>query len=1010
MADTGGPTTVERIDPAAITGFPVVGLGASAGGLAAFEEFFSGVPAHAPTGMAFVLVQHLAPDHESRLVDLVRRRTTMEVHEVEDGMTVEPDHVYVIPPARTMTLRGGRLRLQTPREPRGHRLPVDVFFRSLAEDQGEKAMCVVLAGTGSDGTLGVREVKGCGGLVLAQDPETIEYGGMPRNAIATGMVDHVLTPAEMPARLLRYAGRDPHVTPPGPGAVSAGDEGALDQVFKLVRTRSGRDFTHYKRNSIRRRVERRMAVQQIGSLEEYARYLEEAPEESEALFRDFLIGVTRFFRDPEAFAALAETGIPLILQDRQGGSTVRVWVPGCSTGEEAYSIAILMRERMVAAKVHAKLQVFATDIDKRAIETARSGTYPASIAEDVSAERLERFFTSVDGGASYRIRKDIRDLLVFSDQDLVSDPPFFRLDLISCRNVLIYMGAELQRKLIPLFHFALSPGGILFLGSSETVGGHADLFTTLDRTAKLYRNSPDRPGAVRQALGPLAAAHRRRPPAPVGEHRATPGKDGAGPSLRERVEHELLAHHAPVAVLVDARGEILYLHGRSGRFLEPAAGEVGMNILSMARDGLRQELTIALHQAVTHDGPVHRGDLRVQTNGHRVPVRLTVRALSTGPADGARRDLYLVVLDTDPGEAAPGRTRPRRVAGGDPEAPGGEPVGAGGGTDSRVAVLEDALRAKEEYLQAVQEEMQASNEELRASIEELQSTNEELQSTNEELETSKEELQSVNEELATINTELETKVTDLSRVENDMNNLLAGTGIGTVFVDHTLRIQRFTPAATELLNLIAGDVGRPVGHLTSRLVAYDRLAEDTEAVLDTLVPREVEVRTEAGVWYLLRIRPYRTLENVIEGAVITFTEITELKEARATLEGAAAERRLAVVVRDANDAVTIQDLDGRIRAWNPAAVRIYGWTEDEAIGMSSLELAPPDTHEENRAMLACLAAGEAPDPFRTRRSTKDGRVIPVWVTATALVDEAGKAYALATTERVVGVAVPEEAP
>jgi two-component system, chemotaxis family, CheB/CheR fusion protein len=995
----------ERANESPSTGFPIVGLGASAGGLAAFEEFFSGMPTDAPTGMAFVLVQHLAPDHESRLVDLVARQTTMEVREVEDGVTVEPDHVYVIPPACTMALREGRLRLHTPKEPRGHRLPIDFFFRSLAEDQGERAMCIVLAGTGSDGTLGIREVKGHGGLVLAQDPETVEYGGMPRSAIATGMVDHVLTPAEMPARLLSYAGHDPGTPRPGPGTMSSGDEESLGRIFNVVRSRTGRDFSHYKRNSIRRRIERRMAVQQLDSLEEYARYLEGTPEESEALFRDFLIGVTRFFRDPEAFAALAETGIPLVLEEKRGGSTIRVWVPGCSTGEEAYSIAILLREQMVAQKIHSKLQVFATDIDGRAIETARAGTYPASIAEDVSAERLKRFFIPVDGGTAYRIRKDIRDFLVFSEQDLITDPPFFRLDLISCRNVLIYMGADLQKKLMSLFHFALSPGGVLFLGSSETVGDHGDLFATVDRSSKVYRRKPDRPGARRKAPGTVAVANRPRSPGPVRESTTGPVKDGAGPALRDLVERELLEHHAPVAALVDARGEILYLHGRMGRFLEPAPGEMGMNVLGMAREGLRQELTIALHHAVTGDEPVYRGDLRVQTNGHRVPVRLTVRPLSSDPSDGSRTDLYLVVLDTDRAESAPVPTRLRSASGGAPEERlDGDPAEKDDAADSRIALLEEELSAKEEYLQAVQEEMQASNEELRSSIEELQSTNEELQSTNEELETSKEELQSVNEELATINTELETKVTDLTRVENDMNNLLAGTGIGTVFVDHQLRIQRFTPAATELLNLIDSDVGRPVGHLTSRLATYDRLSADTEAVLDTLVPREVEVRTEAGTWYLLRIRPYRTLENVIEGAVITFIEITELKEARASLEGAEAERRLAVVVKDANDAVTIQDLDGRIRAWNPAATRMYGWTEDEAIGMSSLQLAPEDTREEIDAMLTQLAAGGSPDPFRTRRNTKDGRVVAVWLTVTALVDGTGSVYAFATTEREAGAA------
>ena len=987
-------------DPAA--GFPIVGIGASAGGLAAFEAFFSGMPSGRTPGMALVLVQHLAPDHESHLVDLVRRQTDLEVLEVTDGMKVERNSVYIIPPAKAMVLRQGRMRLLEPTEPRGHRLPIDFFFRSLAEEQGEKAICVVLSGTGHDGTLGVRAVKGQGGLVMAQDPDSTEYGGMPRSAIATGMVDHVLPANAMLARLIGYAAHASLAPRPTPPPTTPDEEEALDEIFELLRGRSGHDFRLYKRNSVRRRIHRRMAVQQVERLEDYARYLARASEEIDALFRDLLIGVTRFFRDPEAFLALEKEGIPRLLEGRLPGSTIRVWVPACSTGEEAYSIAILLREQMAATGLRSKLQLFATDIDPRAIEVARAGTYPASIREDVSAERLERFFSLEKEEHSYRVRKSIRDLLVFSEQDLIADPPFSRIDLVSCRNVLIYMGPELQKKLIPLFHYALNPGGILLLGNSESVGDFGGLFRTLDPTARLYQRSEEWSGRGRRTPESFV------PGLSQGARGLVDGTSSKGHPARARwspaelMERELLEHHAPAAVLIDAEGEILYLHGRTGRFLEPAPGDGRMNILKMAREGLCQELTVALHRAVTRKDPVHRGGLRVQANGTPVTVDLTIRTVSTTPGKSGVTNLFLVVLDDRESRADSKHGEPSTQAAESTGAEGAEGAQASEAVaDPRVLRLEEELQTKEEYLQAVHEEMQTTNEELRSSNEELQSTNEELQSTNEELETSKEELQSVNEELATINAELETKVADLSRAENDMKNLLAGTGIGTVFVDHGLRIQRFTPSATEMLNLIESDVGRPVGDLTSRLPNYDRLAEDIEAVLETLVPFALEVQTEAGTWYLLQIRPYRTQGNVIEGGVITFTDVTEVKEARETLREAEALRRLAVVVEDAYDAVTMQDLDGRIQAWNPAAVRMYGWSEAEALGMDYMELAPGDKEDETRAMLARLRRGNAPAPFKSRRRTKDDRILTVWITPTALVNEAGSAYAFSTTERAV---------
>ncbi len=827
-------------------------------------------PADTDPGMAFVLVQHLAPDHESILTDLIRRYTRMQVFEVEDGMAVQPNCAYIIPPNRDMAFLNGTLQLLEPGAPRGQRLPIDFFFRSLAQDQHERAICIVLSGTGSDGTQGVRAIKGEGGMVMAQNPESTEYDGMPRSAIGTGLVDYVLPPAEMPAQIIAYVshafGKPPRpATAPVPKT-----ENAMKKIFILLRAQTGHDFSQYKPSTIHRRIERRMAVHQIETMDGYVKYAQQTPAEVEAFFRDLLIGVTNFFRDPEAFKALEEQVIPKLFAGKPAGAAIRVWSPGCSTGEEAYSLAILLQERLEALKQSFKVQVFATDIDSQAIATARAGRYPASIAADLSPERLARFFTAEPDASAYRIHKGIRDMLVFSEQNVIKNPPFSKLDLISCRNLLIYVSGDLQKKLIPLFHYALNPGGFLFLGTSETVGEFIDHFATLDRKQKLYQRKDDFHTAQR------AAMDRFQPPAPPLQERVPqlarkttePGKR----SLRELTEQALLQQVAPAGALVNGQGDILYLHGRTGMYLEPAPGEVGVsNILKMARDGLRRELTTAMHKAVAGQGIVRHPGLRVKTNGDFTTVDLTVQPVAAEPATTTETPLYLVMLSEPPPFAPEQAQKAALQAGTAAGAPGPD-------TDARVAALTQELRAKEEYLQSTNEELETSNEELKSSNEEMQSVNEELQSTNEELETSKEELQSVNEELATVNSELQTKVGDLSRANNDMNNLLAGTGIATVFVDHQLRILRFTPIATQIINLILSDVGRPVGHIVSNLVGYDGLVADTQTVLNSLIPMTVEVQTRTGAWYTMRIQPYRTLDNVIEGAVITFFDISEMKK------------------------------------------------------------------------------------------------------------------------------------
>jgi len=685
-AAAGAIAAVQSPEPEAelTASFPIVGIGASAGGLAAFEAFFSGMPAVGDPGMAFVLVQHLAPDHKSILSDLVKHYTRMEVFEVTDGMRVQPNCAYIIPPNRDMAFFNGTLQLLEHTAARGMRMTIDFFFRSLAQDLHERAICIVLSGTGSDGSMGVRAIKGEGGMAMAQNPESTEYDGMPSSAIATGLIDYVLPPAEMPARLIAYTahafGNKPLRTSPP----AASSEDILKKVCILLRDQTGHDFSQYKRNTLIRRVERRMAVHQIGRTEEYLRYLRQTPAEAQALFRDLLIGVTNFFRDPEAFAALEKEVIPQLFIGKPVGGLVRVWVCGCASGEEAYSIAILLQEHVETLAQAMKVQVFATDLDQRAIEQARAGVYPASIGADITPERLARFFIQESEGGAYRIQKIIRDLLVFSEQDVIKDPPFSKIDLISCRNLLIYLNSDLQKKLLPLFHYALNPRGMLFLGTSESIGEFAPLFEVLDRKQKIYRRQTDLPGFIRPALGrfvlPLAPPINRRqdeqPPSP-----------GSGiVNLREISAHSLVTHYREACVLVNNRGEILHICGRTGKYLEPASGDAGMNVLTMAREGLRPTLTAALYQVLTQLQPISHPGILVKTNGDFTSVDLSIRP-ATG-ADGAMAlGMFLIILAESPLPAVSPAT--------DQEGRATQDTVAG----KRIATLEQELRTKEEYLQ-----------------------------------------------------------------------------------------------------------------------------------------------------------------------------------------------------------------------------------------------------------------------------------------------------------------------
>ncbi len=843
---------------AAAPDFPIVGIGASAGGLAAIEEFLSAIPTGESLGMAVVLVQHLDPDHESLLLDLVKKYTPMEIAWAEDGMEVRSGCAYIMPPDKNIALVGGRLCLGRPETPRGHRLPIDSFFRSLAADRHERAVCIVLSGTGCDGTLGLRAIKGEGGMAIAQTPETAAYDGMPRSAIATGLVDYVLSPADMPEMVLGYVGRAFGRTPELARATPEAPD-LLPQVLHVLRDRSGHDFTHYRGTTLRRRVVRRMVLARVERMDDYVTLLKSDHLEVETLFRELLIGVTTFFRDPPAFEALAAEALPRLIAAQALDSPVRVWVPACSTGEEAYSIAILLQELADSVKRDVSVKLFATDIDTDAIERARTGVYPISISADVSPERLARFF--VQDGDTYRVVKSVRDGMMFAAHDVTKDPPFSRLDLLSCRNLLIYMDGELQQRLMSMAYTVINPSGYLFLGNSESVGDAADLFAPIDKKWRLYQRRDavtPRQHLLASKMSPAAAAGASQRPSPREKPKAVP--------VRVLTERALLDKHTPACVVINAEGDVLFIHGHTGRYLEPAAGEPGGNLVKMAREGLQRELAVGVHKALVQKKAVRHERLRVETDGGVSLVNLIIEPMSG--LDSDKGALLVLFEDVPPG---------RNVV----DATAAEPMAD---WDQRIADLERELSAKEEYLRTTVEELETSNEKAKSASEEMLAANEELQSVNEEMQNSREELQSLNEELVIVNSELRQKMEELARVNDDVNNMIAGTGVGTLFVDQQLRIQRFTPGVTAIMNLIPTDIGRPLGDITQRLKGDVDLVGAVTTVLETLTTVEAQVEDSDERFYQMRAQPYRTLENVIEGGVLTFADVTDQRRLQAKLD------------------------------------------------------------------------------------------------------------------------------
>lgn len=874
MVDEKTEISAVSTDVAAPHRFAVVGLGASAGGLEAFEAFFSNVLPQ--SGMAYVLVCHLDPSHASILTEILQRSTPIPVIEAQDQMPIEADHVYVIPPNRDMAIFHGLLQLSVPEQPRGQRMPIDAFMRSLAEDQGEKAVGIILSGTGTDGTLGLRAILGAGGIALVQEPSTAKYDGMPGSAINAGYASLVLPAESMPQVLL--SGLRAGSLPPGEVKTTIND---INRILMLLRSNTGHDFSQYKKSTIARRIDRRMAMHNIDSREVYARYLKEHPAEAGKLFKELLINVTNFFRDPEAFEVLKRDVLPLLFSDKPDDYVFRAWVAGCATGEEAYSIAILLREYMDETQTERKVLLYATDLDDDAIAVARAGLYPPNIAQDMSAERLRHYFVREETG--YRIKKSIREMLVFAIQNVIKDPPFTRLDLLSCRNLMIYLEPEVQNHLIPAFHYALKPGGVLFLSPSESTGNYPDLFTSLNRKAKLYRATGKLATTGTVMSGGLVWSRNdnvRMQDDVVIKPRET--------NFADLTRRMLLQSYAPASVVIDEKGNILYVHGDTGRYLRPAPGQATLNIVDMARDGLQLHLRNAIHAAVTRNEATLSHEVPIKNDSSFHIVSFSVRQMLNFDAS---RKLLLVSFED--------------VA---------HPVGGKRGKASshtelaRVEELERELSYTRENLQATIEEQQASNEELKSTNEELQSTNEELQSTNEELETSKEELQSVNEELVTVNAELQAKIEQLAMMQNDMKNLLDNISTGTLFLDSLLRIKRITREAKQIYRLVDSDVGRLLGDIKSNI--EEDLLGPAQTVLDTLVPFECEVCTVNEAWYLVRMQPYRTLDNVIDGVVLTFTNITQ----RVTAEQAVSlARELAEgIVNTVRERLLVLDGDLRV--------------------------------------------------------------------------------------------------
>jgi two-component system CheB/CheR fusion protein len=913
LADHPANTKVNALDSASPDAagqpdFPIVGIGASAGGLEAFETFFRQVTPGC--GIAFVLVPHLDPDHPSILSEILQRVTTLTVHEARDHIEVAPDHVYIIPPNSNLAISDGKLRLSLPLQPRGQRMPIDFFMQSLADDRAESAIGIVLSGTGTDGTLGLSAIHSAGGVCMVQEPDTAKYDGMPQNAIQAGHATHILPVEQMPKTLLDVIRR--HAARPAlPQNTDLAVLGGMNLILQELRNATGHDFSQYKKSTINRRIERRMSEHSIKDISLYQRYLQQHPAEITRLFKELLINVTCFFRDPEAFAALQREILPGLLDNKPDGYVFRVWVVGCASGEEAYSLAILLCEFMDESRLRFKVQIYATDLDEDVIAIARAGSYSQIIEQDVSPERLRRFFERERAG--YRVHKDIREMIIFAVHNVIKDPPFTRLDLLSCRNLLIYLEPALQNRLLINFHYALKPNGVLFLSVSEGITGHPELFPTLSRKWKLFR-AAENTGIRRIGLSAELSGRATE------EHDVRSNLPGVALVSKARVfnaaeitQRALLQFYAPPSVLTDALGNIAYIYGDTARYLRPPPGPVTLNVVDMAKVDLQPVVRVAIAKAACDEASPQSLDLSMKIDGGFSMVRFSLRKL---PGLNDRERSLLLSFQEIPAPSVP---LPEQNA---------ISTAANSNARRRAEELERELAYHRETLQFTIEAQQASNEELT-------SANEELQTTNEELETSREELNSLNEELVTVNAELNAKVGELTAIQNDMKNLLDNVGVATIFLDTRLNVRRFTPAAQRLYRLLESDIGRPLADIKSDM-SDDSLLSQAQIVLDTLLPYEGEVSTQTGVSYLTQIQPYRTLDNVVSGIVMTFSDISLHVAAQAEVQLA---REMAEgIVDTVRESLVVLDSDLKVVFASRSFYREFEVTPEETLGHQIYEL------------------------------------------------------------------------
>ncbi len=900
--------------------FLVVGIGASAGGLKALKEFFTLMPAD--SGMAFVVIVHLSAEPESSLSEILQRHTAIPVQQVTETIKVLANHIYLIPPAKQLIMEDGHIKPIEPHQKRGKPLTIDLFFRTLAQAFHRQAIGIVLSGTGTDGTLGLRWIKEENGISLVQDPVEAEYDGMPRSAIIEGLADFILPVAKMPEKLVAIRQTTDKIQIPQEDENSQEtDSEALIEILTLLRLRSGHDFINYKPSTVLRRVARRLQVNGFHQLTDYLKFLPDHPLEIQELQRDLLITVTSFFRDGESFAVLENRVIPKIFENKTEADQIRVWVPGCATGEEAYSLAILLHEFAKRMNRPPGIQIFATDIDSKSIGRARAAVYPEPISADVSAERLRDFF--VKEGPRYRVRQEIREMVLFAPHNILRDPPFLRIDLVSCRNLLIYLDRQAQDKVLEFLHFALRPEGFLFLGSNESAEFVPDLFLAIYKKQRIFQRNTIAIAKPFMPRFPVPPRSETKSP----EHLASPRRAISYGELHQ----VLVEQYAPPSVLINEAYDVLHISENAGRFLQLTGGEPSRNLVKLVHPDLRLDLRAALFTASNEERELEIRRIPIKIDGELIPVKMTVRRLK----QSAMTSAYLLVFFDD-------RTEPDAPAS-PVEQPESTVPRESREMEALVRHLEDELQRTKSILRTTVEQYETSTEELQASNEELQAINEELRSASEELETSKEELQALNEELQTVNSELNEKIYEISHVNSDLQNLLAATDVGTIFLDRQLRIKRYTTRAEEVFNILATDIGRPLSDITNKL-DYPNLIEDMEKVQQNLHLLEREIHTTDNRWFIIRLLPYRTLDDRIDGVIVTFIEITDRRQAEQERLGS--EENLRLLLESAQDyAIFSLDLEGNITSWNKGAENILGFTENEALGQPGAIIFTPEDRE-----------------------------------------------------------------